>query len=138
MNIVMLIGRITADLEIRSNEAGTQKCQFTLAVPRRGAKEGTQQTDFLTIVAWNKIAENLAKYMGKGSQIGVEGVIRADNYTDRDGNNRVFNYVLAQNIHYLSEFKGDKKEASKEESNEDFSGSIKMDEIEIADDDLPF
>ena len=138
MNSVFLIGRITADLEVRTNEAGTSKCQFTLAVPRRGAKEGTQQTDFLTIVVWNQMAENLAKYMGKGSQIGLEGVIRADNYTDRDGNNRVFNYVLAQNIQYLSVSKGEKKEESKEESDNGFDEPFKLNDLELTDEDLPF
>ena len=138
MNSVFLIGRITADLEVRTNEAGTSKCQFTLAVPRRGAKEGTQQTDFLTIVVWNQMAENLAKYMGKGSQIGLEGVIRADNYTDRDGNNRVFNYVLAQNIQYLSVSKGEKKEESKEESDNGFDEPFKLNDLEIDDSELPF
>ena len=61
MNRTILIGRITRDLEVRSNEAGTSKCQFQIAIQRRGAKEGTQQTDFINIVVWNKMAENLAK-----------------------------------------------------------------------------
>ena len=135
MNNVMLIGRITKDLEVRSNEAGTSKCQFTIAVKRTGDKEGTQQTDFINVVAWNKQAENLAKYMGKGSQIGVEGLLRADNYTDRDGNSRTYNYVLAQNITYLSEFKGEKQEEVKEEIE---SGSFKSDDLILEDEDLPF
>ena len=135
MNNVMLIGRITKDLEVRSNEAGTSKCQFTIAVKRTGAKEGTQQTDFINVVAWNKQAENLAKYMGKGSQIGVEGLLRADNYTDRDGNSRTYNYVLAQNITYLSEFKGEKQEEVKEEIE---SGTFKSDDLILEDEDLPF
>lgn len=141
MNNVMLIGRITKDLEVRTNEAGTSKCQFTIAVPRRGAKEGTQQTDFINVVAWNKMAENLEKYMGKGSQIGVEGCVRADNYEDRDGNKRVYNYVLAENITYLSGFKGVEKKESKlepEQEDDGFNGSFRLDEMEFTDEDLPF
>lgn len=136
MNSVFLIGRMTADVELRHNEAGTSKGQFTLAVSRIGAKEGTQDTDFFNIVVWNKQADNLAKYMSKGSQIGVEGVLRADNYTDRDGNKKVFNYVLAQRIHFLSETKKDNKGEEKTES--DFDVPFKLDEVEITESDLPF
>lgn len=137
MNRTILIGRITRDLEVRSNEAGTSKCQFQIAIQRRGAKEGTQQTDFINIVVWNKMAENLAKYMGKGSLVGIEGTLRADNYTDRDGNSRTFNYVLAENIQYLSGFKGEQKqEESKEET--DIDESFKMADLELDDSELPF
>ena len=136
MNSVFLMGRLTADVELRHNEAGTAKGQCTLAVPRIGAKEGTQATDFINIVVWNKQAESLAKFMGKGSQIGVEGVLRADNYTDRDGNKRTFNYVLAQRIHFLSETKKDDKGEEKTES--DFEESFSLDGIEITEEDLPF
>jgi single-strand DNA-binding protein len=134
MNNVMLIGRITRDLELRTNEAGTSKCQFSIAVPRRGAKEGTQDVDFINVVAWNKLAENLAKYMDKGSLIGIEGSLRADNYTDRDGNNRTFNYVLAENIQYLSGFKGEEKKENKDELDLPF----KLDDVELSESDLPF
>ena len=134
MNNVMLIGRITKSLELRTNEAGTSKCQFTIAVQRRGAKEGTQDVDFINVVAWNKLAENLAKYMDKGSLIGIEGSLRADNYTDRDGNNRTFNYVLAENIQYLNGFKGEEKKENKDELDVPF----KLDDVELTDEDLPF
>ena len=64
-----------------------------------------------------------------------EGNIRNDAYTDKEGNTKYTWYVLASRIEYLS--KGEQKE-SKEELTEDISGSIKMDEIEITDEDLPF
>lgn len=136
MNYICLIGRMTSDVEIRCNEAGTSKGQFTLAVRRKNAKEGTQDTDFINIIVWNKQAENLAKYMSKGSQIGIEGSLRADNYTDRDGNKRTFNYVLANSIQYLSESKGVKSESI--EDKEEPMESFKMDDVTIDDSDLPF
>ena len=73
--------------------------------------------------------------MGKGNQIAIEGNIRNDAYTDKEGNIKYTWYVLASRIEYLS--RGEQKE-SKEELTEDISGSIKMDEIEITDEDLPF
>lgn len=141
MNTIFLIGRMTSDVEIRCNEAGTSKGQFCLAVPRRGAKEGTQQTDFINIVVWNKVAENLAKYMGKGSQLGIEGTLRADNYKDREGKSRTYTYVLAESIQYLSESKkGEQKEETKKEetTESDFDETFKLNDLELSDDDLPF
>ena len=137
MNRINLIGRITKDLETRTNEAGNTKCQFSLAVPRIGAKEGMQDVDFFNITVWNKQAENLAKYQKKGSLIAVEGELRADQYTDKDENDRIYNYVLAQRIEYLSssnkEEKGETKQVEEVEPFNDFSG-----DIELTDEDLPF
>ena len=134
MNRVNLIGRITKDLEVRTNEAGTSKCQFSLAVPRFGAKEGMQDVDFFNVTVWNKQAENLAKYQGRGSLIAVEGELRADQYTDKDENDRIYNHVLAQRIEYLSSSnKEEKGETKKVEEVEPFNG-----DIELTDEDLPF
>lgn len=134
MNSIYLIGRLTKDVELRKNESGSVRGDFTLAVNRIGTKENQQQADFINCRVWNNQAENLAHYMGKGSQIGIEGTLRNDKYEDKDGNNKYIWYVLAQNITYLSEFKGGKQE--KEE--EVIAGSIKSDDLILEDEDLPF
>lgn len=134
MNSVYLIGRLTKDVELRKNESGSVRGDFTLAVNRIGAKENQQQADFINCRAWNNQAENLAHYMGKGSQIGLEGTLRNDKYEDKDGNNKYIWYVAAQNITYLSEYKGGKQE--KEE--EVITGSIKSDDLFLDDSELPF
>lgn len=135
MNSIYLIGRLTKDVELRKNESGSVRGDFTLAVNRIGAKENQQQADFINCRVWNNQAENLAHYMGKGSQIGLEGTLRNDKYEDKDGNNKYIWYVLAQNITYLSEFKGEKQEEVKEEIE---SGSFKSDDLILDDSDLPF
>lgn len=135
MNRIDLIGRLTRDPELRKTETGHVRADFNIAVNRIGAKEEQQQADFIPCRVWGNQAENLAHFMGKGSQIAIEGNIRNDAYTDKDGNTKYTWYVLASRIEYLS--KGEQKE-SKEELTEDISGSIKMDEIEITDEDLPF
>lgn len=100
MNNVSLIGRITKDLEIK--QAGqTSKCDFTIAVNRTFAKEGQQQADFINITVFGKQAENLVKYQSKGSLISVVGSLNIDQYQDKEGNNRSFTKVLANNIGYL-------------------------------------
>jgi len=134
MNKIILTGRITADPELRSTQTGKYVSQFNLAVNRLGASEGQQGVDFITIVLWNKLAENFCKYQKKGNLILVEGELRLDNYKDKDGNSKTKVYVLSNNVEYLS--KVEKKEES--ESSFGSTGTLKQDEIELSDDDLPF
>lgn len=133
MNRIDLIGRLTRDPELRKTETGHVRADFNIAVNRIGAKEEQQQADFIPCRVWGNQAENLAHFMGKGSQIGLEGSLRIDSYTDKDGNTKYSTYVLAERIEYLSSKKGEIKESQEVKSN-----SIKMDEIEIDDSDLPF
>lgn len=133
MNRVTLIGRITNDLELRATESGKNNCNFFLAVNRTG-QEGT---DFIKISSWNKQAENLCKYMKKGSQIAVEGQYRVNQYQDKDGNNRYDNYVLASNIEFLSNSKQTANEEVEETGFEDMT-KFKPEDIIIESDDLPF
>lgn len=97
MNNVTIIGRITKDLEVRTTNNQKSVCEFTLAVNRTGS-EGT---DFITCIVWNKPAENLAKYQGKGNLIAVTGQLRVETYKGNDDKTRYKTYVLANNIEYL-------------------------------------
>ena len=95
-NKVVLVGRISTDLELRQTNNGKSYCKFNLAVNR--VNEGT---DFITITVWNKQAENIVQYQSKGSLILVEGSISTRNYTDSEGNNRKTFEVMAQNVQFL-------------------------------------
>ena len=97
MNSVNLTGRITKELELRHTPNGKPVCDFSLAVYR-----DKDNTDFINCSVWNNQAENLCKYQGKGSLIGLTGALRVDTYKDKDGNTRYKNYVLVNNIEYLS------------------------------------
>lgn len=134
MNRIDLIGRLTRDPELRKTETGHVRADFTIAVNRIGAKEEQQQADFIPCRVWGSQAENLTHFMGKGNQIAIEGNLRIDSYIDKDGNTKYTTYVLANRIEYLSSKKGE----IKEESQEIEGNSIKMDELEILDSDLPF
>ena len=103
MNKVILIGRITKDLEIRYTSNEKAVCEFSLAINR-----DKENTDFINCVVWNKPAENLVKYQGKGSLISVIGELRTDTY-EKDGEKRYKTYVLVNNIEYLSNIKKMKK-----------------------------
>lgn len=113
MNTISLVGRITKDLELRFTQSNKPVCEFSLAVNRIGQ----EQADFITCQVWNGQAENLSKYQGKGSLIGVLGSLRVDQFQDKDGNNRYKTYVLANNIEYL----GTKKETTEHEKKIDYN-----------------
>lgn len=88
MNKVELSGRLTRDPEVRYSQ-GEQTmaiARYTLAVERRGAKEGQQTADFINCVAFGKAGEFAEKYLKKGTKMIVCGRIQTGSYTNKDGN----------------------------------------------------
>ena len=86
MNKTVLVGRLTADPELRQTQSGVVSCRFTVAVNRRYADKSTgeRQADFITCVAWRQTAEFVSRYFSKGKMIAVEGELRNNNYQDRN------------------------------------------------------
>lgn len=86
MNKVILIGRLTADPELRTSQSGVASCRFTVAIDRKYADKnsGEKQSDFITCVAWRQTAEFVAKWFTKGKLIAVEGSLRNNNYQDKN------------------------------------------------------
>lgn len=110
LNNVALVGRLTADPELRTTPQGTNVCSFCLAVNRDYVKKGAErQTDFIDVVAWDKTAEAICKYLKKGSQMSLVGSIQTRNYEDRDGKKRKTTEVVATTVSFL-----DKKETKDE------------------------
>lgn len=136
MNNVVIIGRITKDLEVRTTNNQKSVCEFNLAVNRTGS-EGA---DFINVTVWNKPAENLAKYQGKGSLIAVSGSLRVETYKGNDGKTRYKSYVLANSIEYLESTKKQEKSSGITETPEekrDYFAEF-AEENTINPDDLPF
>ena len=101
-NNVVLVGRITRDVELSMSTAGTPYSSFTLAVNRAfKGKDGQDKADFISCKAFNKQAENLARYCGKGSLIAVVGSIQVSNFPGKDGNMVYKTEVLANNVQFL-------------------------------------
>ncbi len=110
MNKVILMGRLTADPELRQTQSGISSCRFTVAIDRRFADKNTgeRQADFISCVAWRQTAEFVSRYFSKGSMICVEGNLRTGSYQDRNHPD-VTHYttdVFVDNV----EFTGSKKE----------------------------
>lgn len=105
MNVVVLVGRLTKDPELRYIAgSGKAVATFTLAVDRPFAKEKT--ADFFRIVVWGKPAENAANYLKKGSQAAVKGMLTSRSYDGSDGQKRYVTEVVADNVEFLSRSEG--------------------------------
>lgn len=114
MNSVVLMGRITRDIELRYTQNNTATVRFTLAVDR-DRKKG--ETDFISCQAWGKTAEMMDKYLAKGSRCVVQGSIRTGSYDDRNGNKL---YTTDVNVDRLEivDFKDSPKNQFKETKEE--------------------
>lgn len=85
MNKTILIGRLTADPELRQTQSGVASCRFTVAVNRKFKNDsGEYDADFITCVAWRQTAEFVSRYFSKGKMIAVEGSLRTGKYQDKN------------------------------------------------------
>ncbi len=101
LNCVTLMGRLTADPELRTTPTGRSVASFTMAVDRSYAKQGEQrQTDFINIVAWESTANFVSRYFAKGSMIAIQGQIQTRSYEDKNGNKRTAFEVLAREVSF--------------------------------------
>lgn len=101
MNNVSLIGRLTADPELKYTQNNVAITRFSIAVDRAYTKAGEErQADFINITAWDKKAEFICKYFQKGRRIALNGSIRTGSYTDKDGNKRYTFDVWADNVEF--------------------------------------
>ena len=122
MNKVIILGRLTANPEIRYTQAGKAVASLTIAV-NRGF--GSDSADFINCVAWEKLAEIIGNNLSKGSQVLVEGRMQNRSYENNQGEKRFITEVVINNI----EFVGSKK---KNETNADGFGE------EVSNEQIPF
>jgi single-strand DNA-binding protein len=144
MNVVVLIGRLTDNPELRHTNNNISVTRFSIAVDRGYRSGEERQTDFINIVAWRQTADFITTYFKKGQRIAIEGSLRMNRFTDKDGNNRTTYEVVANNVHFV-EPKRDSGNAgaysapAETTAPQSFSNSDSGDFSEIAsDDDLPF
>lgn len=127
MNKVFLIGRTTEQPMLKSTSTGTPVTSFSIGVKRRFASD---KSDFPTIVCWNKLAENCAKYLERGQQIAVSGELQSRQYEDKNGNKRIAWDVVAEDVVFLAKASGSGSSREREEAQSE-------DEL-LSDDALPF
>lgn len=123
-NKITIVGNLGRDPELRYTPQGSAVCNFSIATnEKRRDKAGEMQdvTTWFRVTLWNKQAENASKYLTKGSPVYVEGRLRIDEWTDRDGNNRYTLEVQGSDMQFISA--GPRGgEYSGETHSEEFSG----------------
>ena len=124
LNKIIIMGRLTADVELRRTNTGTPVASFTLACDR---DFGEKETDFIEVVAWKNTAEFVSKYFGKGRMAVVSGRLQIRKWQDKDGNKRQTAEVVADNVYF-----GDSKKD--EQENRPFvGGGRRANDTEMAD-----
>lgn len=157
MNKAFLIGRLTRDPELRYSSSNAAIVNFSIAIDRQYTNsQGQRGTDFINIVAFQKQAENIKKYVSKGSLVAVDGRIQTRNYEDKDGKRVYVTEVVADRVQFL-DTKGSnnnvtisdnvEKEVSPADFQEDATKETNVSDdvfadfgssIEISDDDIAF
>jgi single-strand DNA-binding protein len=137
-NKIILIGRLTADPEMRYTSSGLPVANFTLAVDRGFAtKQGEKETDFIDIIVWRGLAENCAKYIKKGSMVAVDGRLQIRSYEDKQGVRRKASEVVAENVRFLDR-KDTQSQYSQGQGQQNRSVEDEFSEVSFTEDDLPF
>lgn len=137
MNKVILMGRLTADPELRQTQSGVSCCRFTVAVDRPFADKATgkREADFISCTAWKQTAEFVSRYFNKGKMIMLSGSLRTGSYTDRNHSD-VTHYttdVFVDNV----EFCGDKSDKPSTNPDNAYSDLSQFEEV-LSDGDVPF
>ena len=125
MNVVVISGRLTHKPELKEVSSSMNVCQFSLAVDRdKIDSKGNREVDFIECVCFNKQAENLTKYLDKGSFIEVKGRIQVDRYINKEGKNVSRTLIYSDTIKFIgkpqtsgSEAKSDEKDPYQEMGN---------------------
>lgn len=138
LNCAVIMGRLTADPELRQTPSGVSVVRFTVAVDRGYVKQGEErQTDFINVVAWRGSADFVAKYFHKGSMIAVQGSIQTGSY-EKDGVKHYTLEIVADNVSFC----GGKSDVQNSNSSQIAPQSQKTTDnvttLVDNDDDLPF
>ena len=103
LNQVVLVGRLTSDMEVMTSEDGKKYCNMSLAIPRSFKNaEGVYDTDFVNIKTFDSIAQNTAEYCKRGDIVGIKGRLQTDSFEKEEGE-KVFKLnVIAEKVTFLS------------------------------------
>lgn len=133
MNKIVLLGRLTRDIELR--QAGeTSVANFSLAVNRTFKRDGEPDADFFNCVVFGKRAETLAQYVHKGNQLAIEGHVQIGQYTNKDGVNVKTFEVMVDGFDFI----GGKSEQTKSEPEAETETPTENFDLDLEIDDLPF
>ena len=137
-NKIILVGNLGRDPELRYTPQGTPVCSFSMATnERRKDKNGEMQdqTTWFKVTLWNRQAETAAQYLQKGRPVYIEGRLRVEEYTDRDGKQRHSLEVNATDMQFIGSARSDEQPMERAAA---APGGTRPAEPDISDDDIPF
>lgn len=136
LNCAIIMGRLTADPELRKTPSDVSVTSFTVAVDRKYNKDEEKIADFINVVAWRGSADFVCKYFKKGQMIAVQGEIQTRNYDDKDGIKRWVTEIIADNVSFC----GSKSNGTTQTENiSSMTPAVDMSQISNDDDEgLPF
>lgn len=143
-NHITLMGRITADVELKTTQNGTPVTTFTVAVDRNHSGKEEKQTDFIRCTAWKGTAEFITRYFGKGRLILLDGELQSRKYTDKNNNEVTSWEVVVRNVTFTGEPKQASNVPQDKHYNKDQDNTSKQapnvvqNEFESVDEDYPF
>lgn len=143
INNVTLMGRLTAEPELKQTSSGTSVLSFCLAVDRPYYKDREREADFINLVAWRQTAEFISRYFTKGQMIAVDGRLQTRSYDDKYGNKRSVTEVVVSNAHFCGSKDETTKSKKTSQSSQDdepsgFDDLDGFEDIGTDDDKLPF
>ena len=136
-NKITIVGNLGRDPELRYTPQGTPVCSFTVATnERRKDRAGEMQdsTTWFRVTLWGRQAETASQYLTKGRPIYVEGRLRVEEWTDRDGRQRYTLEVHATDMQFIGGGRGDEAGGTAQVK----GGASEQPEAELSDDDIPF
>ena len=140
MNNVVLIGRLTRDVELRYTTSQMAVATFTLAIDRPTKAGKEKEADFPRVTAFGKTAKNCEKYLAKGRMVAVQGSLQTGSYTNKDGATVYTTDVLANRVEFLEW--GDRPQsngpANSGAQTNSFSADDVPDNFQALDEDVPF
>lgn len=137
LNNITIMGRLTADPEVKTTQNQVPVTSFSVAVERNiKTKDGQRETDFVPVVAWRHTADFIAKYFKKGQMICITGELQSRKFEDKNGAKRTAWEVIANQAHFCGG--SEKAESVEAENSGGGSGSMFEDVTDYNSGDLPF
>ena len=149
INRVVLVGRLTKDPEIRYTSSNIAFTRFTIAVNRTYSNpSGEREADFIQCIAWRRQAENVARFVSKGSLVGVEGRIQTGSYDDKDGVRKYTTDIVCDSVQFLEPKSDDSRDNYEPQEPRRYQQNDYQERqpqkkqntprIDVSEDDLPF
>jgi single-strand DNA-binding protein len=135
INSVLIVGRLGADPEVRNSQSGKTITKFRVATDRYNGPDREKTTDWHSIVVFGRSADNCARYLGKGSIVGVQGSIKYNSFTKQDGSLGYSTDIIADRVDFIGP-------PSSSKGNSGGQGADYDDEFskpqQVGDDEMPF